>query len=173
MGGSPGQREIVAGRIGGRIVTPPPKERGAHAAAGWVARATLVFAGAFRSLAAFCGVSAALRGLCRIKPIRKEVRWHGLGTATRAGSLSLPRRRGEGWGEGLRAPALAPLPPLLRPAATCSPPPRKGEGVLRGVRLAFHRLPSGLCITPVTARLRESARAAGWGCCHPPATPAR
>ena len=35
--------------------------------------------------------------------------------------------RGEGWGEGLRASALA-APPLIRPAATFSPPLRKGEG---------------------------------------------
>ena len=45
-------------------------------------------------------------------------------------SLSLPRRRGEGRGEGLRALALA-APPLIRPAATFSPPPRKGEGARR------------------------------------------
>ena len=42
-------------------------------------------------------------------------------------SLSLPRRRGEGWGEGLPVAAHA-AEPLIRPAATFSPPPRKGEG---------------------------------------------
>ena len=42
-------------------------------------------------------------------------------------SLSLHRMRGEGWGEGLRAAALE-APPLIRPAATFSPPPWKGEG---------------------------------------------
>ena len=53
-----------------------------------------------------------------------------LTTRTRACSLSLHRMRGEGWGEGLRASAQA-APPLIRPAATFSPPPRKREGVLR------------------------------------------
>ena len=43
-------------------------------------------------------------------------------------SLSLHRMRGEGWGEGSAATAQAAAP-LIRPAATFSPPPRKGEGV--------------------------------------------
>ena len=42
-------------------------------------------------------------------------------------SLSLHRMRGEGWGEGCSGSPLA-SPPLIRPAATFSPPPRKGEG---------------------------------------------
>ena len=42
-------------------------------------------------------------------------------------SLSLHRMRGEGWGEGSCASAQA-APPLIRPTATFSPPPRKGEG---------------------------------------------
>ena len=41
--------------------------------------------------------------------------------------------RGEGWGEGLRASALV-APPFIRPAATFSPPQRRGEGTRRGVR---------------------------------------
>ncbi len=45
-----------------------------------------------------------------------------------APSLSLHRMRGEGRGEGLRAMAQAAAP-LIRPSATFSPPPRKGEGV--------------------------------------------
>ena len=45
-------------------------------------------------------------------------------------SLSLPRRRGEGRGEGLRVMAQAAAP-LIRPAATFSPPPRRGEGASR------------------------------------------
>ena len=49
-------------------------------------------------------------------------------------SRSLHRIRGAGWGEGLRASALAAAP-LLRPAATISPPPTKGEGARRGIRL--------------------------------------
>ena len=65
---------------------------------------------------------------------RESVEWQG--TATRSSSLSLPRRRGEGWGEGLRASALA-APPLIRPSAT-SPPPRKGEGALLGIRVAMN-----------------------------------
>jgi hypothetical protein len=44
--------------------------------------------------------------------------------------------RGEGWGEGLRASAQA-APPLIRPAATFSPPPRKGEGARTGLLFAF------------------------------------
>ena len=64
-------------------------------------------------------------------PFRNGIRWNGWATATRAGSLSLPRRRGEGWGEGLRASALVAAP-LIRPPATFSPPPRKGEGARRG-----------------------------------------
>ena len=42
-------------------------------------------------------------------------------------SLSLHPMRGEGRGEGLPAAAQV-APPLIRPAATFSPPPRKGEG---------------------------------------------
>ena len=76
-------------------------------------------------------------------PTRTVIRRTGWATTTRSGSLSLPGRRGEGWGEGLRAPALA-APPLIRPAATFSPPPRKGECAHRGVRLAFQRLASGM-----------------------------
>ena len=44
-----------------------------------------------------------------------------------ANSLSVHRMRGEGWGEGFRLSAQAAAP-LIRPAATFSPPPRKGEG---------------------------------------------
>ncbi|MEQ2008835.1 MAG: hypothetical protein ABMA26_18800, partial [Limisphaerales bacterium] len=51
--------------------------------------------------------------------------------ALRVSSLSLHRMRGEGRGEGLRASALVTTP-LIRPAATFSPPPRKGEGSFRG-----------------------------------------
>jgi len=46
---------------------------------------------------------------------------------TASDSLSLFAERGEGRGEGLRAAAQA-ASPLIRPAATFSPPPRKGEG---------------------------------------------
>ena len=73
-------------------------------------------------------------------PFSIEVRWNRRVTAALAGSLSLPRRRGEGLGEGLLASALA-APPLIRPSATFSPPPRKGEGSLREARLAFQRPP--------------------------------
>ena len=57
-------------------------------------------------------------------------------------SLSLHRMRGEGWGEGSRASAVVATP-LIRPAATFSPPPRKGEGIagraLTSVRKALVR----------------------------------
>ncbi len=74
-----------------------------------------------------------------MKPLQNVIWWRRWGTATRFDSLSLHRMRGEGWGEGLRASALV-APPLIRPAATFSPPPRKGEGALRSVRFAFRRL---------------------------------
>ena len=88
-----------------------------------------------------------------VTPIRIE-------SAGRAGQhdacwLPLPSS-GEGWGEGLRASALAALP-LIGPAATFSPPPRMGEGVRRGVRLAFQQLPSGIGMTP---QRRDGHRAA-------------
>ena len=54
-------------------------------------------------------------------------------------SLALPRRRGEGRGEGLWASALA-APPLIRPGATCPPPPRKGEGVRPAAPVEFQNL---------------------------------
>ena len=76
-------------------------------------------------------------------PMRHDIGWNGWGTTTHFFSLSLHQMRGEGWGEGLRASAwVAAL--LFRPAANFSPPPRKGEGVRRGVRLAFQRLVSGI-----------------------------
>ena len=56
-----------------------------------------------------------------------------------SGSLSLHRMRGEGWGEGLRASAQSAAP-LIRPAATFSPPPRKGEGARRGSQGVAHFL---------------------------------
>ncbi len=59
--------------------------------------------------------------------------------------------------EGLRPSAWAALP-LIRPAATFSPPPRKGEGVRRGVRLAFRRLPSGIGIACLLFGLSASAQ---------------
>ena len=65
-----------------------------------------------------------------------------LASAKQLSSLSLHRMRGEGWGEGFRASAQA-APPLIRPAATFSPPPRKGEGAFGGLRLASAKqLPS-------------------------------
>ena len=67
-------------------------------------------------------------------PISERDSMESLGSTTRFDSLSLHRMRGEGRGEGLCASALV-APPLIRPAATFSPPPRKGEGVLRGVRV--------------------------------------
>ena len=69
--------------------------------------------------------------------VQYATEWNRRWVALRAGSLSLPRRRGEGWGEGLRASASAP-PPLIRPSATFSSPPRKGEGARRSIQLAFH-----------------------------------
>ena len=45
-------------------------------------------------------------------------------------SLSHPWRRGEGWGEGF-PPSPLDSEPLIRPSATFSPPPRKGEGASR------------------------------------------
>jgi len=54
-------------------------------------------------------------------------------------SLYPHRMRGEGRGEGFRSPAQVAAP-LIRPAATFSPPPRKGEGTGSGLRPS---LPSG------------------------------
>ena len=67
-------------------------------------------------------------------PVSERDSVEPLGTTKRFHSLSLHRMRGEGWGEGLHASALVALP-LIRPAVTFSPPPRKGEGALRGVRV--------------------------------------
>ena len=79
-------------------------------------------------------------------------------------SLPLHRMRGEGWGEGLRASALAAAP-LIRPTATFSPPPRKGEGARRGIRLAFHRLAAGVGMTVafVASLSLPRMRGEGWG----------
>ena len=55
----------------------------------------------------------------------------GSGLGSGGGCKSPARGRGgEGWGEGLRVMAQAAAP-LIRPAATFSPPPRRGEGVSR------------------------------------------
>jgi hypothetical protein len=71
-------------------------------------------------------------------------------------SLSLHRMRGEGRGEGFRASAQAPTP-LIRPAATFSPPPRKGEGLPPRLGLAISA-PLSSCALSLTLTLSRWER---------------
>ena len=97
----------------------------------------------FTSLLKWLGVGRWLPKFLRdaLALLPEEMREGDLPELSRACAVSLshPWRRGEGRGEGLRGSAQE-AEPLIRPAATFSPPPRKGEGVRRGIRLTFHRL---------------------------------
>ncbi len=93
-----------------------------------------------------------------LSPIRNVIRTTRWRTATRLFSLALPRRRGEGRGEGLRASAQVAAP-LIRPAATFSPPPRRGEGARRRAGVVARATALALLLAGAAGAADPSARA--------------